>query len=127
MTSTTLDGVLVSLISGSTAVRALISTRVYAGVLPDSCVFPAVSIFRVSSPYSRVVEAPRFQVSAWAESLLSAKTISKTIESAIDGYSGIVDGFEIVRIVPLEAVDLPRDDATGLFQVAYDFLVISKK
>jgi hypothetical protein len=125
-TYTTLDGVLLSLLTGSSALRAY-TTAIYAGILPDACTFPAVTIFRISSPYSRVVEAPRFQISAWSTSLLQAKQISKTIEGILDGYSGLVGSWEIVRIIPIQATDLPRDDSTGLFQVVYDFQVISKK
>jgi hypothetical protein len=126
MTATTLDGVLIGLLTGSSTLRAL-TTSVYAGVLPDTCTFPAVSIFRISSPYSRIAEAPRFQISSWSTNLLEAKNISKTIEGILDGYSGVVGTFEIVRIIPLVATDLPRDSTTMLFQVAYDFQVISKK
>lgn len=126
MTITTIDGAIRSILLNNAAVTALVSSRIYAISLPDSCLFPAISIHKISDPYSRIKGSPRVQVSAWAEDPLLASQISKAVETALDGYAGAQGNLSIVQITPLESQD-PQKDDTGLYQVPYDFLVLYKK
>lgn len=126
MTITTVDGAVRSILLNNAAVSSLVGNRVYVLELPDICSFPALSIHKISDPYSRIKKSPRIQVSAWGEDLLITKQISTAVETALDGYSGTQGNISIVQITPLESQDFPADDA-GLYQIAYDFLVLVKK
>lgn len=126
MTITTVDGAIRSILLNNSAVSSLVGSRVYVLELPDICTFPALSVHKISDPYSRIKGSPRVQVSAWGEDLLITKQISKAVEAALDGYSGTQGTIQIIQITPLDSQDLPPDDA-GLFQVSYDFLVLYKK
>jgi hypothetical protein len=126
MTITTLDGALLYLLKNNAGVQALVGSRIYVLTLPISCTFPAISIHKISDPFSRFSGAPRFQISSWGKDLLIVKQIAAAIVTALNGYSGILDGIEIVRIIPLETSDIPPDE-TGLYHIPYDFNVIYKR
>lgn len=126
MTITTVDGAIRSILLNNAAVTGLVGDRVYVLELPDICTFPALSVHKITDPYSRIKGSPRVQVSAWGEDLLITKQISKAVETALDGYAGTQGNIQIIQIVPLDSNDLAPDN-TGLFQIAYDFLVIYKK
>jgi hypothetical protein len=126
MTITTVDGAIRSILLNNAAVTALVGSRVYVLELPDTCTFPAISIHKISDPYSRIKGSPRIQVSAWGEDLLITKQISTAVETALDGYAGTLGNIAIIHINPLESQDFPADNA-GLYQVSYDFLVLYKK
>jgi hypothetical protein len=126
MTITTVDGAIRNILISNAGVSNLVGFRVYVLELPDLCTFPALSVHQISNPFSRIKGSPRIQVSAWAEDLLICKQISAAVETALDGYAGTQGNIKIVQITPLESNDLPPDD-TGLYQIAYDFLVLYKK
>lgn len=126
MTITTIDGAVRSILQADSGVSSLVGSRVYVLELPDICTFPALSIHKISDPYSRIKGSPRIQVSAWAEDLLICKQISAAVETALNGYSGTQGNLQIVQIVPLDSQDFPKDDS-GLYQIAYDFLVLYRK
>lgn len=126
MTLETISGVVRFLLLANSSVFNLVNSRIYAGELPLNCSFPAISIYKPSNPYSRVAGSPRVQVSCWAYDPLQVQRLAKAVEQALDGYSGIVEGIEVIRIVPLDAPDLPKDPA-GLYQIPYDFTVIYRK
>jgi len=126
MTVTTIYGAIRAVLLANLGVSSLVGSRIYTLELPDSCTFPAISIHKISDPYSRIKGSPRIQVSAWDKDPLIASQISKAVETALDGYTGIQGNFSIVQITPLDCNDLPADGA-GLYQNSYDFLVLYKK
>lgn len=126
MTVTTVDGAVRAILLNDSGVTGFVGSRIYVFSLPDTCTFPAISIHKISDPYSRIKGSPRIQVSAWGKDPLILKGISAAVETALDGYSGTQGSISIVHINPLEVNDIDADD-TGLYQIAYDFSVLFKK
>jgi len=126
MTETTIDGAIRTVLLSDSAVKGIVGKRIYPMKLPLNCSLPALSIHKPSNPYSRIMGSPRFQISCWSEDFLEVQILAKAVEKALDGFSGIVDGFEIIQIIPLESEDAD-EETTGLFHIPYDFQVIYRK
>jgi hypothetical protein len=126
MTITTIYGAIRAVLMANSGVSALVGSRIYTLKLPDACTFPAISIHKISDPFSRIKGSPRVQVSVWGKDPLVLEGIKAAVETALDGYAGTQGNFSIVQITPLESHDLPPDD-TGLYHIAYDFQVLYKK
>lgn len=122
MTVTTIDGAVRSILAVNPGIINAVGSRIYPQELPLECTFPAISIFKVSNPWSRVIGSPRFQVDSWALDFLQCQQLAQAVESALVGYSGIVDGFEIIKIVPQNSLDI-YEQSTKLYQIPYDFEV----
>lgn len=126
MTLQTILGVFRKILVSNTSIKNLVAERIYPLNLPLSCSFPAISFLKVSDPYSRVSGSPRFQVDSWAESLLGVELLSKTIEEALDGYSGVIEGWRIENIIPLDCQEA-TEETESLFHLPYDYKVIFRK
>lgn len=125
-TETTIDAAIRTILLANSAVKGIVETRIYPKKLPLNCSLPALSIHKPSNPYSRIMGSPRFQISCWSEDFLEVQILAKSVEKALDGFSGIIDGFEIIQIVPLESEDAD-EETTGLFHIPYDFQVTYRK
>jgi hypothetical protein len=122
----TIDGAIYSIIKQSKEIQEIVEDRIYPGTLPDDCKFPAISFFKVSKPFDRVVGAPRFQFDLWSRNYLGVQVLANILEDYLDGFAGDIGGFEIKHIAALEAPDFPFDEK-GLYHIPYDFLVIYQK
>lgn len=120
---TLIDEAVRAVLLNNIAVFSLVSTRIYPLGLPLDCQFPALSFSFPSDPYSRVARSARLQIDCWAEDFTQCKHLKNAVETALDGFSGIVDGMNIEGIFPISAYDMPQDEA-GLFHIPYDFKVI---
>lgn len=125
MTITTIDGALRSVLTGNAGVQNLVNFRIYPQELPLNCSFPAISTFKVSNPWSRVQASPRFQVSCFAEDFLQCQQLAAAVEAALCGYNGIIDGFQIIGIIPDGSTDLFDSEAgeAGIYHIPYSFIV----
>jgi hypothetical protein len=108
------------------AVSGLVGNRVYPLKLPLDCVFPAISYTRVSNPYKQFVGAPRIQISCWGEEFFDCMDLENAVMDALEGYSGIVNGVTIERIVP-EGTQEFFDSDSGIFHIPLDFKVIYRR
>ena len=118
-----IDDAVRSILLNNSTVYGFVGTRIYPLVLPLRCTFPALSYSKPSNPYNRVSRAPRFQIDCWTKDFTEVQNLKQAVETALDGYSGIVSGINIERIIPLDSHDLAFDD-TQLYRIAYDFKVI---
>lgn len=114
-----MNGVLVisGRLTATAALTALVSTRIYPDVMPDSPTFPSVTYHRLSgkSEKGAISDPPLksavFQVSAWAKTRLASRQIAAQVRIALDRlrkvmvagvavddcfYEDDVDGFDAV-------------------------------
>jgi len=123
---TIIDEAVRTLLSEDPGVSGIVGNRIYPIELPLRCHFPAISYSKPSNPYRQITGSPRFQVDCWAEDYLECQNLKDTVEAALDGYAGIVNGVNIIRIIPLEAPDM-YDQAAGVYHIPYDFRVIYRR
>lgn len=78
------------LLTQAAGLRALVSTRIYPDVMPDSPTYPAVTYQRLSgssalgSTSDPPLKTATYQVSAWAKSRADALAVSAQIRAALD-------------------------------------------
>jgi len=121
-----IDEAVRSILLNNSTVYGFVGTRIYPLVLPLSCTFPAISYSKPSDPYTRIARSPRFQVDIWSKDFTEVQNLKKAVETALDGYSGIVSGMNIERIIPLDSHDFELDD-TQIYRISYDFKVIYRQ
>jgi len=107
-------------------VYGLVGTRIQPAPLPLKCTYPAISYLKVSNRYSRVSGRPRIQVDCWSKDWTECQTLAIAVERALDGYSGIINGINIEKIIPSNSQDF-YDNETKLYNVPYDFFVLYRK
>jgi hypothetical protein len=123
---TIIDEAIRTILTNDTEVKSFVGSMIYPMQLPLDCALPAISIHKPSNPYKQITGSPRFQISCWAEDYLQVQQLSKAVEAALEGFSGVVSGIEIIRIIPIEAPD-QYEDLPGVYHIPYDFKVIYLK
>ncbi|AAM07160.1 DUF3168 domain-containing protein [Methanosarcina acetivorans] len=123
---TIIDEAVRTILMNDATVTGFVGTRIFPKKLPLTCTFPAISIHKPSNPYNQISRSPRFQISCWTEDYLQVQQLSKAVEAALEGFSGIVSGIEIIRIIPLDAPD-QDEDLPGVYHIPYDFRVIFRR
>jgi len=103
-----------------------VGTRIYPYAVPLSSALPAISYSIISDPYKQISGFQRVQISVWSEDYTECGDIYKTITDTLEGYSGIVNGVNIIRIVPLDAHD-DYSATTGVYHIPADYKVIFRK
>ena len=79
-----------ALLTRSTALAALVGTRIYPDIMPDNPVYPAVTYQKLSGSSERgAVADPAlmlavFQVSSWAGSRLESARVASAVRAALD-------------------------------------------
>lgn len=92
MVDTTIETVIYSRLTGYAGLSALVSTRVYPSILPQSVTYPAVSFFRVSSerPHAMGVDAgvviAMYQFDVWASTYTAARQVAKQLILALQRW-----------------------------------------
>lgn len=110
-----------------------VAGRVYAYMLPQNVVLPAITYFVVSDVADHHMLGPsgltekRIQVSCWDRledggGYASVKLLASQVRALLDGYQGTLSGIVIGRIFFSGSFDL-RDPETKTHQVALDFIV----
>jgi hypothetical protein len=96
---------------------ALISTRVYPDVLPQSVTYPCVSFEAISEEEiesfqtaSSTLIGVTYSFSCWAATRASARAISEQIRTAFKNYSGVMGGAGGVTVSAVEKIS--RIDST---------------
>ena len=102
-------------IAGQSGVTALVGTRIYWGLAPQSVAGDFVAMHVISGPRDYTMQAAsglrqtRVQVDCWAGTYGAAKAIARAIESAVSGFKGTVSGKTFQGIF----IDAERDDDTS--------------
>jgi len=86
-------------------VAALVSTRVYNGILPLNPTYPAVTIQPITEDDNNTLASlpalrwARLQIDAWAETYAGAKDLHDKIRAALNGQTYTPAGVRIGSIV----------------------------
>jgi hypothetical protein len=121
-----IDEAIRTILTSNAAVKSFVGSEIHPFKLPLNCTLPALSIHKPSNPRKQITGSPRFQISCWAEDYLQVQQLSQVVEAALEGFSGIVSGIEIIRIIPIEAPD-QYEDLPGVYHIPCDFKVIYRK
>ena len=115
-----IESALLQLLTGISGLSSSpVSGRVYPGVLPENCAYPAVTFTAISTPVAErtskktqhTTRRTLFQVDVWSATYLQAGQIAGAIFTAIDGYSGEVAGTPI-KLVEVEDNRPSHDSAS---------------
>jgi hypothetical protein len=98
------------------AVTAITGQRIYVGTLPQSVIYPAVSIIQVSAgvSYTHRYDRPRLQLTITAETYPDAKSASDEIINALNSFEGIVEGLTVGSIA-VDGQQFLRDEKRYIF------------
>lgn len=75
---------------------ALVSTRIYPKIAPETATLPRITFNMVSnapyhaSGYDAVIHSPRIQISCWDTSYRSINLIAIQVKAALQDYSGTI-------------------------------------
>lgn len=121
------DAAIKARLQASTALVALVGTRIYSGWFPQNVTYPALAFFEVSG--NEIAQAPvgrsRFQFSGYASDLVTAKKISNAVIAAFKDYSGVHNNISILKTIYLGRVQVHETD-TGLYHYATDIEIVHK-
>lgn len=101
-----------SILAADAGVTALVSSRLYWGLAPQSVTGDFVAMYVVSGNRDYHMSAAsglretRVQFDCWASSYGAAKTIARAVESALSGFSGSQSGKALRGVF----VNSERDD-----------------
>lgn len=107
---------------------ALISTRLYPGVLPQKCTYPAVNYSRIFASRVPAMGADtglvraRFQFDIWADTYAAARAVAEQVRAAYQRWRNTA-GTVIQDIYFVGEVDLYEDE-TRIHHAALDFEII---
>lgn len=135
------ENALFKILKTNAALIALIQTRVYPGVLPQTVEYPAIAYRRVGKEKVKVLDPSGtlydlvkyrfrfFATSKGADKYGEAKKLEKLIEFALDFQGTVIDdtvspveSYEIQGIFPETSFD-QYDDKTQTHQAVSDFSV----
>ena len=122
------EAALYSILSGSTAVTDQVSTRIHPVYLPQNCILPALTYYRVSTIREQSMQedpgwsTTRFQVSVWTTSALTGGTVADIVRTALHRHVGIHAGVTVTDLA-IENEITTYDFDTDEHQVAMDFMV----
>jgi hypothetical protein len=118
-----------------TGLKNLVSTRVYPDVLPQGVTYPAVTYSLVIDGREHAmgsdpgIYGPTYQVTAWAETKSSAKSVAAQIESCLKDFSGVMGGtggVTVQRIFAdgeLSAQFYPDEGKEGVWGIPLQYVI----
>lgn len=110
------------------AVAALVGSRMYARMLPQTPTLPALVFQRIDTRRQHDLgdadglPRVRLQVTAWASLPLAAATVAQAVRSRLDGVKGVMGASTIGACLCVGERDVSDPDP-GRFGVALDFLI----
>ncbi len=122
------EAALYSILSGDITITAQTSSRIYPVYLPQTCILPALTYFRISTVRESAMNTDpglataRFQVSVWTTSAYSGATIADLVRVALHRHIGVHAGVTITDLAienEITTYDFDKDE----HQVAMDFMV----
>jgi hypothetical protein len=115
----------------TSAVTALVSTRISPLRAADTDVYPYIIYESISSPTEQTKDGNaewykmRFQLSMLATSLASVRSIASQVRIALDGASGSIAGFAVQRITFEDERDIFNDNSAvdGIYMLQQDYFI----
>jgi hypothetical protein len=115
-------------LTGTAAISALVSARVYPVWLPQSPTLPCLTYQRISGSRVRSLTGPsslahpRIQIDCWAATYDGAKTLAEAVRVALDGYSGLMGTVEVFGVIVHGDRDL-YDPEVKISRVSMDITI----
>ena len=111
-----------------TAVAALVATRMYARLLPQTPTLPAITFSRVSTRRLHDMNGPdglprpRLQLTCWASTPAAAGALADAVRARLDGYRGAMGSVTVGSCLLAGERDVDDVEA-GRSGVALDFMI----
>jgi hypothetical protein len=115
----------------TSAVTALVSTRIRPLRAADTDVYPYIIYESISTPSEQTKDGNaewykmRFQLSVLATSLASVQSIASQVRIALEGASGSIAGFTVQRITFEDERDIFNDNSAidGVYMLQQDYFI----
>ena len=126
---------LISYLEGYAGLSALISTRIYHMMKPQSVVYPCVTFQRIDTPRIHTMDSsgatgtlarPRIQFDAWADTYTAAKNITDQLRAALNGKRGSIGTAPYAVTIRSALVDgeAPSyDTLVSMYRSRSDFII----
>ena len=126
---------LISYLEGYAGLAALISTRIYHMMKPQSVVYPCVTFQRIDTPRIHTMDSsgatgtlarPRIQFDAWADTYTAAKNITDQLRAALNGKRGSIGTAPYAVTIRSALVDgeAPSyDTLVSMYRSRSDFII----
>ena len=121
------ETVIVTRLLAYEGLAALVGTRVYPLLLPQSPTLPAVTYQRIDAPREErfggdPVAYPRFQIDSWAKTYAGAKAVATQVRGALQLWRTTATDPQIMDSDIESDEDLYEPD-TGLYRVRADYII----
>ncbi|HEY3363956.1 MAG TPA: DUF3168 domain-containing protein [Symbiobacteriaceae bacterium] len=123
--STTTEEALYTYLTGYPGLKSLVADRIYPLVMPEAGTLPAITFSQISGEHEYAHDGPaglvhkRFQISCWAMTYLSAKSVSNQVKAALSGYVGLMGDLYIQASFVEDQPDL-YDGETRVYHCPVD-------
>lgn len=111
-------------LSGASGIAALVSTRIYPLVLPQSVTYPAISYQRISnSPQqgSTALRSTRYQINCWALTYAAAQGLATAVKAALEEYTATATAPRIKMALVVNELD-DFDSEANVYRVIVDVI-----
>lgn len=124
----TIEDAIYNRLSTFSSLITLVADRIHPLVLPQNTAYPAITYSKVSGVRETAmvvdpgVAHPVFQFSCWDLSYSAAKDVKEQVRIALERYSGIYNGVEILDAYVINETDL-YDPTIEVAQITLDMEV----
>lgn len=127
----TVETALYNYLSGFAGLVALVSTRIYPLILPQTPTLPAVVYQQVSGPRIHAmgddpgITSPRYQFSCWDDDHAGAAAVAQQIRLAFENYSGLMGGAGGVTVYHASVENMSSEyyDEAKLYRVLVEVII----
>lgn len=128
-----MEEALIAKLLATTAIAALVGTRIYPGAKPQGSALPAIVCNLISAlpSYSDDgedgIREDRIQIDCWAETYTAAKLTARAVVAALSAFQGTVSGITFQYITLDLEHDLTESGANAAdypFRTSLDFNVV---
>jgi hypothetical protein len=116
-------------LSGTAGLTALVGTRIYPIVAPESPVYPLVTFAEIahdkvktSGGTSGNMNEALYQFSCWADTYASARAVANQVITALEDYSGTYDSTTI-QFSYYDSENEMFEPTTKKFNIPIDFTI----
>jgi len=123
-----LETVIVTRLEAYESLSALVGTRIYPLILPQSPTLPAVTYQRTDGPRDHCMDAdsnvasPRFAFDSWASTYAGAKAVATQVREALQRWAD-ADTDPVVLDSLIESDEDLYEPDTGMYHVRSDWTI----
>ena len=127
-----LEDALQALVVGDSGISAVIGTRCYPSVIPESASLPAIAYQRIDAnrPLTHNgpsgLSKPRIQFDFVAKTYKEGENLGALLRGLLNGYTGTVNGVEI-EFISLETDEFVYGRTGKNYQFMQDYLIMHKE